>query len=105
VKILHVVTLFVDNFFSSDLPIPGLTKFTQEPRDLNAYEGEKARFACSVSVDTGTGASEGPSDYARPDYWAAARTGEGMILSMETFYKLWPWKTWRRYCRTSSSTK
>ena len=45
------------------------------PKDLKAFEGEKARFACSVSVDGSSDSSA--SDVARADYWPTADTGGG----------------------------
>ena len=45
------------------------------PKDLQAFEGEKARFACSVSVDGSTDTSA--ADVTRADYWSTADTGGG----------------------------
>uniref|UniRef100_A0A6A7FSF1 Neogenin n=2 Tax=Hirondellea gigas TaxID=1518452 RepID=A0A6A7FSF1_9CRUS len=66
------------------LSVARLTKFTQNPVDLSAYEGEKAFFSCSVNLDPHHPTPSWGHAHHHGDYWGAAETlGGGR------------WGTWR----------
>ena len=50
---------------------------------MSAYEGEKARFACAISLDS---PSADTADYTTPDYWTTADTGELTAPSLRDIF-------------------